>query len=103
MYLVLLSPHGAPIISMCVQIVVEFDILFGNSILTDMWQSKECQGGAEDAERAGDEERILSGTGCVRCIVLNDREDVAANKRSDLANRGGNAVVLASNAGSTCL
>jgi hypothetical protein len=45
----------------------------------------------------------LSGTGCVRRIVLDDREDVAAHKRSDLANRGRNTVVLASDTGSTCL
>lgn len=52
MQLVLLSSHGAPVIAMGVQIVVEFDILIGDGILTDMWQRENCQTGAEDTKRA---------------------------------------------------
>ena len=103
MHLVLLRSHGAPIITVCIQVIVELDVLLGNGILTDMRQAEKRQGCAEDTQRAGNEKRILSGTSWVWCIVLDNWEDVAAHKSSDLAYRSGNAVILSSNASSACL
>ena len=103
MDLVLLRSHGAPIITVRIQVVVELDVLLGDGVLADMRQAEKRQGCAEDTQRAGDEERILSSTSWVWCIILDDWEDVAAHESSDLAYRSGNAVVLSSNASSACL
>ena len=103
MHLVLLRSHGAPIITMCIQVIVELDVLLSDGILTDMRQAEKRQGCAEDTQRAGNEKRILSSTSWVWCIILDDWEDVAAHESSDLAYRSGDAVVLSSNASSACL
>ena len=103
MYLVFLSSHCAPVVTVCVQVIVELDILLGDGVLTDVRQGKDGQEGAENTQRAGDEERILSSTSRVRRIGLDNWKDVAANKGSDLAHCRGNTVILSSNASSTCL
>ena len=103
MNLVLLRSHGAPIITMCIQVIVELDVLLGDGILTDMRQAEKRQCCAEDTQRTGNEKWILSSTSWVWRIVLDDWEDVAAHESSDLAYRSGNAVVLSSNASSACL
>ena len=103
MHLVFLSSHRAPVIAILVQIIVELDILRGDGVLTDVRQGKNGQKGAENAQRAGDKERILSSTSRVGRIGLDDRKDVAANKGSDLAHCCGNTVILSSNASGTCL
>jgi len=103
MHLVLLRSHGAPIITMCIQVIVELDVLLSDGILTDMRQAEKRQGCAEDTQRAGNEKWILSSTSWVWCIILDDWEDVAAHESSDLAYRSGDAVILSSNASSACL
>lgn len=103
MHLVLLSPQSAPVVAMCIQIIVEFDILLGDGVLTDMGQGEERQASAEDTQRAGDEKWILSSASRIWRIVLDDGKDVAANESSDLARRSGDTVVLPPNASSTCL
>jgi hypothetical protein len=100
MDLVLLRSHSAPIITVRIQVVVKLDVLLGDGVLADMRQAEKRQGCAEDTQRAGNEKRILSSTGWVRCVILDDWEDVAAHESSDLAYRSGNAVVLSSNASS---
>ena len=103
MDLVLLRSHGAPIITVRIQVVVELDVLLGDGVLADMGQAENRQGCAEDTQRAGNEKWILSSTSWVWCIILDDWEDVAAHESSDLAYRSGNAVILSSNASGACL
>jgi hypothetical protein len=103
MHLVLLRSHGTPVIAVRIQVVVELDVLLGDGVLADMRQAEKRQGCTEDTQRAGNEKGILPSASGVWCVILDDWEDVAADKSSDLAYRSGNAVVLSSNASSTGL
>ena len=57
----------------------------------------------ENAERTGDDERILASADCVGSMVLGDGKDVGTDKSTDLADGGGDTIVLASNRGSAAL
>ena len=97
--LVFLAPHLACIPSMALQILPKLQILTGDGILPDVWQTKERDDSTQDAQARGHEERILTtarAVGPTWRIVLNDREDIGADEGANLARRGSNGVVLAS-------
>ena len=83
---------------MSFQVLVEFEVLFGDSILSDIRQRKYSQESAEDTKGTGDKERILPSSGRIRRVVLDDGKDVAANERTDLAKCRGDTAILSSGA-----
>lgn len=71
-----------------------------------MRQERERQARTEDTQTAADEERILAPAGAVRPtrrVLLYDGEDVGADESANLAERGGDGVVLPANGGSAGL
>jgi hypothetical protein len=84
---------------MSFQVFAEFEVLFGDSILSDVRQRKHGQESAEDAKGTGDKERILPSSSRIRRVVLDNGKDVVANERTDLAECRGDTVILSSDAG----
>lgn len=55
---------------MSVEIFAEPDVLFRDSVLSNMWKQEEGQSRTEDTERARHEERVLPCSSGVGRIVL---------------------------------
>ena len=61
-----------------------------------MRKQKVCNGAAQQTQGAGHEERVLTGSRLVGCIILDNGEHIRPNKRPDLAHGSRDAVVLTS-------
>lgn len=61
-----------------------------------MRQAENGQESTEHAKRAGDEKRVLSSTCGIWRVGLDDWKNVASDESADLAEGGGDAVVLSS-------
>lgn len=66
-----------------------------------MREQEERQRRTEDAQRTRHEERILSRTGRVGGVLLNNRENIRSHEGTNLAHRGGDPIVLATDGSST--
>lgn len=71
--------------------------------LVDLREQEERQESTEDAQRAGDEERILALTNFIGGILLDNGQNVGAHEGANLANGGSIRVVLATDGGSATL
>ena len=103
--MILLTPHLPRIPPMLLKVGPKFQILGGDSILTDLGQESESDERTEKAESTGHKERILTTScaiGATWCVRLNDGEDVGADESANFAEGGGNCVVLASDCGRGC-
>lgn len=108
------SAHCRDIIAIGHQILTEPLILFRDGVLKiqisiefarhsaefthlpNVWEENQGNGGSENAQRARDEEWILSRASLVGRILLHDRKDISSDKGTDLAGSCSNSVILAS-------
>lgn len=90
-----LQPHQRGVEAVGAEILPEADVLLVDGVLADVGQEEPGEGAGEDGEAGGDPERILALAGGVGGVVLDDGEDPGADEGADLADGGGDAVVLA--------
>jgi hypothetical protein len=115
--------HGGGIVAVLGEILAEACILVSDGILhsmsisdqvsragtrsethlVDLRKKEESQESTEDAQRAGDEERILALANLVGGILLDNWQNVGAHEGADLANGGSIRVVLTTNGSGTTL
>lgn len=85
--------------ALALEVLSELDILRGDCILGDIREANESQEGGEDTQTASDPERILGRLCCVMTCILDVWEDISTDKGTNFAKGGGDAVVLAADAG----
>ena len=81
----------------------EAGVLAPDGILADGGQAEGGQDGAEGAQAARDVKGVLGAAVAAAAGLLDEWEDVRADEGADLAQRGGQAVVLAADARGTGL
>ena len=94
--LLLLSvAHSRSIVSVNLEVLAELGVLVGDGILSDLGKHQ-SQASGENAQRARHEERVLPAAHGIRSVFFDDREHVGADKGTDLAHCGSDAIVLTS-------
>ena len=88
--------------SLGLQIFSEFDILGGDSVLTNVWQAQRQDTG-DNAKSTGHIERVLSRETCVVATSLrNVLEDICASEGTNFPNSCSNCIVFSSNTSGRC-
>lgn len=89
--------------ALALEILAEFSVFLGNGILANVGQAEEGDGGRKEGETGGDPERVLGRLSLAVAGFFNGRESVGADKSTNLANGGSNAVVATTDTSSAGL
>lgn len=103
---VALDSHLLRVSSIAFEVLSEPNVLESDAILPNVRQKEKGQQGAQQAQAGTDQERILTPSNAVcstGSVALDDREDVRADKGTDLAHGRRDRVVLAPDGGGASL
>lgn len=100
-----LHPHLADIVAILRQIGPELHVLLVYRVLANMWEQEHCERSRKHTECRRHEDGVLASLDrvSVNVLVVQDAENLSPDVGADLADSGGDTVVLPTYCSCACL